>query len=99
MADFNSDGHPDYALFISVTGETVIVYLSDGTIIGAALGPTIPVNWPLVATADFSQDGHPDYLLYNPVTGQTAMVYLNEAVVVGAALGPTLPAGWSVIGQ
>jgi hypothetical protein len=66
-------------------------------IIGAALGPTIPVNWPLVATADFSQDGHPDYLLFNPVTRQTAMVYFNDTVVVGAALGPTLPAGWSLV--
>jgi hypothetical protein len=86
-------------LFNSLTGQTLIGYLSDGAVIGAAFGPTIPVNWPLVGTADFSQDGHPDYLLYNPATGQTAIAYLNDTVVVGAALGPTLPAGWSVIGQ
>jgi hypothetical protein len=97
VADFNSDGHPDFALFNSVTGVTVIVYLSDGTVIGAALGPTVPITWPLVATADFSQDGHPDYLLFNPVTGQTAMAYLNDNVLIGAALGPTLPPGWSLV--
>ena len=67
--------------------------------IGAAAGPTIPITWPLVATADFDGDGHPDYLLYNAVSGQTAIGYLNDTLVVDAALGPIIPAGWSLAGQ
>lgn len=67
--------------------------------IGAAFGPTIPLTWPLVATADFDGDGNPDYVLYNPGSGQTAIGYLTDNIVVNAALGPTLPAGWSLLGQ
>ena len=43
VADFNSDGDVDIALFNSATRQTVIGYLSGGTLIGAAFGPTLPV--------------------------------------------------------
>ena len=66
VADFNRDGHPDYALFNSSTGETAIDYVSGPTLIGTASGPTIPPTWLLVATADLNGDGNPDYVVYNP---------------------------------
>jgi hypothetical protein len=74
----------------------VIGYLSGATLIGAALGPTLPVNWQLVAAADFNGDGHPDNLLYRPDTRQTAILYLNNNVVINAAFGLTLPPGWTL---
>ena len=98
VADFNGDGHPDYALFNSVTGQTIIRYLSGTTVIGAAFGPTLPQGWPLVAVADFDGDGHPDFLVYNSNSRQTAIGYLNNNVLVNAAFGPALPAGWSLLG-
>ncbi len=71
--------------------------MSGPTVIGAAFGPTLPLTWPLVATADFDGDGYPDYVLYNPGSGQTAIAYLTNTIVVNAALGLTVPAGWSLV--
>ena len=96
--DFNRDGHPDYVLLNSSTRQTVIWYLNNNVLIGAASGPTLPAGWSLVGVADFNGDGHPDYLRFNASTGQTVIWYLNNNVVIGAALGPTLPAGWSLVG-
>jgi hypothetical protein len=97
VADFNRDGHTDYALFNSSTGQTAIWYLSGRTQIGGAYGPTVPGGWRLVATADLNGDGKPDYVLYNPSTRQTAIWYLNNNVFIGGAYGPTLPVGWSLV--
>ena len=97
VADFNGDGFPDYLLFQSSTGLTLIGYMSGPTVIGAAFGPTIPITWPLVATADLDGDGNPDYVLYNPTSGQTAIAYLANNILVNAALGPIIPAGWSPV--
>jgi hypothetical protein len=44
VADFDGDGHPDYALFHPSSGYTVIGYLSGLTLVGAAWGPTVPDN-------------------------------------------------------
>jgi len=59
----------------------------------AAFGPTVPIEWPLVATANFDRDGNPDYVLYNPASGETTIGYLTNNILVNAALGPTLPDG------
>jgi len=75
----------------------VIGYLSGATLIGAALGPTLPMNWQLVAAADFNGDGHPDYLLYRPDTHQTAIWHLNNNVFINAVSGLTLPHGWTLL--
>ena len=95
--DFNRDGHPDYLRFNASTGQTVIWYLNNNVLIGAALGPTLPAGWSLVGVADFNGDGKPDYLLYNPSTRQTAIWYMNNNVRIGSAWGPTLPRGWNVV--
>jgi acetyl esterase/lipase len=97
LGDFNHDGHPDYALFNSSSGQTAIWYLSGPTLIGGAFGPSIPIGWALVATADFNGDGYPDYVLYNAGTRQTAIWYLNNNTYVSSAFGPTLPPGWSLV--
>jgi FG-GAP repeat len=85
-------------LFIPRTGQTVIGYLSGPTptVIGVALGPTLPSGWALVATNDFNGDGKPDYVLYRASTGQTAILYLNNNIAIDAKFGPTLPAGWTL---
>jgi hypothetical protein len=97
VADFNGDGHPDYALFNSATRQTAIWYLSGSTFISGAFGPTLPSGWALVAAADFNGDGKPDYVLYNAATRQTAIWYLNNNVFVSGAFGPPIPAGWSLV--
>jgi FG-GAP-like repeat len=97
VADFNRDGHPDYLLFNSMTGQTTIWYLSGSTLIGTANGPTVPTGWTPVATADFNGDGKPDYVLYKASTRETAIWYLNNNVFVSAAYGPILPAGWTLV--
>ena len=99
MADFNSDGRPDYALFNSASRQTAIWYLNNNVFISGVLGPTLPVGWALVAAADFNGNGKPDYVLYNASTRQTAIWYLNNNVFVSAAFGPAIPAGWSLVGQ
>jgi hypothetical protein len=73
VADFNRDGHPDYALFNSVTDRTAIWYLSGPTFIGSAYGPSLPSTWELMGAADFNGDSYSDYVLYNPSTRQTAI--------------------------
>jgi hypothetical protein len=95
--DFNNDGHPDYLLYNSSTRGTVIWYLNNNVLIGAASGPTLPAGWSVVAVADFNRDGHPDWLLFNPATGDTVIWYMNNNVHVTGVYGPTLPAGWSVV--
>jgi uncharacterized protein YbdZ (MbtH family) len=96
--DFNSDGHPDYLLFNSGNGGTVIWYLNNYVRIGSAAGPTVPAGWDAIGADDFNSDGHPDYLLFNSGNGGTVIWYLNNYVRIGSAAGPTVPAGWDVVG-
>jgi hypothetical protein len=49
VADFNRDGHADYALFNPITRQTAIWYLNNNVYAGSAWGPTLPVGWSLVA--------------------------------------------------
>ena len=75
----------------------MIWYLNNNVLVSGAFGPTLPVNWDLVATADFNGDGHPDYVLENRDTGRTVIWYLNNNVLVSGAFGPTLPADWTLL--
>jgi elongation factor P hydroxylase len=95
--DFNGDGRPDYLLYNFSTQQTLIGYLYNNVLIGAAFGPTLPVGWQVVTAEDFNLDGHPDYVLFNASTLQTVIWYMNNNVVFTGAYGPTLPAGWSVV--
>ena len=95
--DFNGDGRPDYLLYNGNTGQTVLWYLNNNALIGAASGPTLPPGFRVVGAADFNRDGHPDYLLFNPSTRQTEIWYLNKNVLIGTASGPTPPSGWELV--
>ena len=86
LGDFNRDGHPDYALFNSSSGQTAIWYLSGPTLIGGAFGPSIPSGWPLVATADFNGDGYPDYVLYNAADAANSDLVSEQQYLRHAAL-------------
>jgi hypothetical protein len=97
VGDFNGDGHPDFVVQNPNTHQTVIAYLNNNVVIGAAFGPTLPALWRLRGVADFNLDTHPDYALFRSSTGQTVIGYLNNNVVVGAAFGPTLPGGWELV--
>ncbi len=96
--DFNNDGHPDFVLFNSSTGQTAIWYLNNNVRIRSAFGPTLWPGWNVAGVADFNRDGHPDFVLSNSSTGQTAIWYLNNNVRIGSAFGPTPWPGWSVAG-
>jgi len=97
VADFNGDGHPDLVIQNAATHQTVIGYLNNNIVVGAAYGPTLPASWNLMAVADFNRDGNPDYALFNSATGQTLIGYLSGRTVIGAAYGPTLPGGWQLV--
>ena len=97
MADFNGNNRPDYVLFQVATGKTAVWFLSGGTLVGSAYGPTLPSGWVLAGVADFNLNGKPDYVLFRPSTRQTAIWYLNGTVFVSSAVGPTLPSGWELI--
>ena len=70
--DFNGDGHPDWVARNVNTRQTVLVYLNDNVVVGAALGPTLAANLALTGAADFNVDTHPDYALFAPNTFQTS---------------------------
>jgi plastocyanin len=97
VADFNGDSSPDFVLQIAATHETVIGYLDNLLVIGAAVGPTLPAGWRLVGAADFDGDGNTDYVLFIPATGQTVIAYLSGVTVIDAAFGPTVPLGWDLV--
>ena len=94
--DFNGDGHPDYLLSNMGTRQTVVWYMNNNVLIGAAYAPTLPVGWMVIDVADFNRDGKPDYALFNSITRQTAIWYMNNNVRIGAAYGPTPPSGWEL---
>ena len=98
VADFNGDGTPDLVVQRTSTHQTVVLYLNNNVVSGAAVGPTLPVGLSLAGAADFNGDGHPDYALFNSATGRTAIVYLSGVTVVGAAAGPSLSPGWELVG-
>jgi len=97
VADFNGDGYPDLVVQYVATHQTVIGYLSNNVVVGAALGATLPGGWSLKAVADFNLDTYPDYALFIPSTQQTIIGYLSGPTVIGAAYGPPLPAGWELV--
>src|SRR5438874_7655383 len=96
--DFNNDGKPDYLLYNASTRQTVLWYLKNNVLIGAAHGPTLSPGYSLVSVADFNRDGHADYLLFNPSTRQTVMWYLTGTVLASAASGPTITSGYVLVG-
>ena len=97
--DFNNDGHPDYLLFNSDSGGTVIWYLNNYIKIASAAGPIVVAGWEVVGVGDFNSDSHPDYLLFNPVSGGTVIWYLNNYIKIASAAGPIVPVdlGWEVV--
>jgi elongation factor P hydroxylase len=97
VADFNGDGHPDLVVQNAATHQTVIGYLNNNIVVGAAYGPTLPGGWRLKAVADFNRDSYPDYALFIPITEQTIIGYLSGPTVIGAAYGPPLPDGWQLV--
>jgi hypothetical protein len=97
VADFNGDGHPDLVIQNAATHQTVIGYLNDNVVVGAAYGPGLPAGWRLEAVADFNRDSYPDYALFIPTTRQTIIGYLSGPTVIGAAYGPALPGGWELV--
>ena len=96
VADFNSDGHPDYVLRNPSTHQTAIWYLNNNIYQGGAFGPSITVGWILEGVADFNRDVHPDYALFNSTTDQTGIWYMSGPTRIAAAYGPTLPGGWEL---
>jgi len=97
VADFNSDGHPDYVLRNPSTHQTAIWYLNNNIYQGGALGPSITAGWVLDGVADFNRDVHPDYALFNATTDQTAIWYMSGPTRIASAYGPTLPGGWELV--
>jgi hypothetical protein len=96
VIDFNGDGSPDFVLQKASTHQTLIWYLDNNVLVGAAYGPTLIAGWGLAGVADFNRDTHADYALFKPTTHQTLIGYLSGPTVIGAAFGPTLPAGWEL---
>jgi VCBS repeat protein len=97
VADFNSDGSPDYVLQNTSTRQTAIWYLNNNVFVSAAYGPTLPAGWNVIDVADFNLDGNLDYALFNASTRQTAIWYLSGPTFVGGHFGPTLPSGWTLL--
>ncbi len=97
VADFNSDGSPDYVLQSTSTRQTAIWYLNNNVFVSAANGPTLPGGWNVIDVADFNLDGNLDYALFNASTRQTAIWYLSGVAFVRGAPGPTLPSGWTLL--
>jgi hypothetical protein len=97
VADFNGDGHPDLVVHNAATHQTVIGYLNNYVVVGAAYGPGLPAGWRLETVADFDRDSYPDYALFIPTTRQTIIGYLSGPTVIGAAYGPALPGGWELV--
>jgi FG-GAP-like repeat len=97
VADFNSDGSPDYVLQNTSTRQTAIWYLNNNVFVSAAYGPTLPAGWNVIDVADFNLDGNLDYALFNASTRQTAIWYLSGVAFVSGAYGPTLPSGWTLL--
>ena len=48
VADFNSDGHPDYVLRNPSTSQTAIWYLNNNIFVSGAFGPTLPAGYSLL---------------------------------------------------
>src|SRR5882757_3236092 len=98
VADFNSDGHPDWVVRNAGTRQTALWYLNNNVLVGSAYGPTLAVGWRLRAVDDFNLDNHSDYGLFAPSTNQTAIWYLSGPTRIGSAYGPSLPSGWELVG-
>jgi hypothetical protein len=98
VADFNSDGHPDYVLRNVNTRQTAIWYLNNNVYVSGAYGPTLVAGWALMGLADFNGDSHSDYALLGPNTNQTALWYLSGPTYITGAYGPPLPNGWELVG-
>jgi len=82
VADFNSDGSPDYVLQNTSTRQTAIWYLNNNVFVSAAYGPSLPAGWNVIDVADFNLDGNLDYTLFNAGTRQTAIWYLSGVAIL-----------------
>jgi len=106
VGDFNQDGIPDLAAYISAMGNYYVEILKgngDGTFTAGATYPASPPNNPQIRGADFNHDGIPDLAVleidpHNPTTDVTILLGNGDGTfseLTGLAVVPNFEADFN----
>ena len=93
-ADVDGDSYPDFLWHNTTTGELVVWYMRNASIVGvSALTPDrlSDTNWRLRGAIDLDRNGSPDLIWQNIATDDVAAWLMNGTIVIGGQwLGPAL---------
>jgi FtsP/CotA-like multicopper oxidase with cupredoxin domain len=96
--DFNHDGRPDLIWRNTTTGQNIIWFMQEDTVIGTDALPTVAADWQIAGAGDFNHDSNPDLIWRNPTTGQNVIWFMNGTSIIGTAPLASAGTGWTIGG-
>jgi 6-phosphogluconolactonase (cycloisomerase 2 family) len=102
VADFNADHHPDLLWHHQVSGEIVVWYMDDATLLaGTFTSPSAlsDTGWTIAAVGDYNDDRRPDLVWRHQGSGQDVIWLLNGVTLVSGTFTSALPdPSWRIVG-
>jgi hypothetical protein len=101
--DFDADGKPDILWRHSVSGQIVLWFMDDATLVSGTLTtpPTLDPVWRAAASGDYNRDGRADILWHHRTSGELVVWYMNGATLLGGTFtSPSALAdvNWQAVG-
>jgi hypothetical protein len=102
VADFNSDGRPDLLWQNLASGELIVWYMNNQTLINPT--NTMPqfltdLNWRLVAVGDYDSDTKPDLVWRHATFGENVLWFMDGVTLISGTFTTTLAdTNWKIVG-
>jgi ELWxxDGT repeat protein len=103
VGDFNRDGRPDILWHHRVSGQLVLWYMNDNTLLSGTF--TTPpglsdTGWQVGAVGDYNGDDRPDIVWRHQDSGQVVVWFMNDATLLGGSFTSpdTIGLVWRLVG-
>jgi hypothetical protein len=102
VGDFDNDAQMDILWRNSVTGQTIVWFMSGANYINyQVISPTVTeMNWIITGIGDFNADGYADIAWRNPSSSQAILWLMNGTTLGGwQYLAPAISdSNWNIVG-
>lgn len=98
--DLNGDGRSNLIWRNLETGQNVVWYMNNTTLVGSKNFPAVPDrNWEISGVGDFNNDNQADLVWRNSATGQNTVWYMNNTTFIGSgAFDSVTEQNWQISG-
>lgn len=96
--DFNNDGQSDIFWYNTFSGEPIIWFMDENTVIGVQNLPAVSPGsgWGIADFTDFNNDGSQDILWRNRISGENVIWSLQDSVLIDADAIPSISTDFEV---